>query len=54
MEVHHVAKLADLGRPVDRPPWADLMAVRHRKALVVCGTCHAGIHGRKPVPAFTE
>lgn len=23
--VHHVAKLADLGGPGDRPPWADLM-----------------------------
>ncbi|WP_405856873.1 hypothetical protein [Streptomyces sp. NBC_01515] len=54
VEVHHVAKLADLGRPADRPPWADLMAVRHRKTLVVCGSCHADIHGRKPVPAFTE
>ncbi|MDN3294172.1 hypothetical protein QWM81_08935 [Streptomyces ficellus] len=54
VEVHHVAKLADLGRPGTRPPWADLMASQHRKALVVCGTCHAGIHGKKPVPALTE
>jgi hypothetical protein len=54
VEVHHVAKLADLARPADRPPWADLMAVRHRKTLVVCGSCHADIHGRKPVPALTE
>ncbi|MER7694507.1 hypothetical protein [Streptomyces sp. NPDC097610] len=54
VEVHHVAKLADLGRPGDRPPWADLMAARHRKTLVVCGTCHADIHGRKPVAALTE
>ncbi|MEV6024676.1 hypothetical protein [Streptomyces sp. NPDC052036] len=54
VEVHHVAKLADLGRPGDRPPWADLMAARHRKTLVVCSTCHADIHGRKPVAALTE
>jgi hypothetical protein len=45
VEVHHVAKLADLGRPGDRPPWADLMAARHRKTLVICGHCHADIHG---------
>ncbi|MFI5774806.1 reverse transcriptase domain-containing protein [Streptomyces sp. NPDC051658] len=55
VEVHHVAKLADLGKPgTDRPPWADLMAARHRKALVVCGSCHADIHGKKPVPTLTE
>ncbi|WP_370740909.1 hypothetical protein [Streptomyces sp. Ncost-T10-10d] len=34
VEVHHVAELADLGRPGNRPPWADLMAARHRKTLV--------------------
>lgn len=54
VEVHHVAKLADLGRPGDRPPWADLMAARHRKTLVVCGSCHADIHSKKPVAALTE
>ncbi|MGW2184209.1 HNH endonuclease [Streptomyces sp. NPDC001732] len=46
VEVHHVAKLADLGRPGGQPPWADLMAARHRKTLVVCGSCHASIHGK--------
>ncbi|MFD5192576.1 hypothetical protein ACFWMU_31380 [Streptomyces sp. NPDC058357] len=55
MEVHHVGKLADLGKPgKNRPPWADLMAARHRKALVICGSCHADIHGKKSVPALTE
>ncbi|WP_240627740.1 group II intron reverse transcriptase/maturase [Streptomyces scopuliridis] len=54
VEVHHVAKLADLGRLGNRPPWADLMAARRPKALVVCGSCHADIHGRSPVPALTE
>jgi hypothetical protein len=55
VEVHHVAKLTDLGKPgPDRPPWADLMAARHCKTLVVCGRCHADIHDRKSVPALTE
>ncbi|MFE9492625.1 MULTISPECIES: HNH endonuclease [unclassified Streptomyces] len=55
VEVHHVGKLADLGKPgKNRPPWTDLMAARHRKALVVCGSCHADIHGKKSVPALTE
>ncbi|WP_346347477.1 hypothetical protein [Streptomyces sp. YIM 121038] len=54
MEVHHVAKLAELGRSGTRPPWADLMAARHRKTLVICGSCHSDIHGKKPVPALTE
>ncbi|WP_344313981.1 hypothetical protein [Streptomyces rhizosphaericus] len=54
VEVHHVAKLADLGRSGNRPPWADLMAARHRKTLVVCGSCHADIHGTRPAPALTE
>ncbi|MDX3078362.1 reverse transcriptase domain-containing protein [Streptomyces sp. MI02-7b] len=45
VEVHHVAKLADLGKSGTRPPWADLMAARHRKTLVVYASCHAGIHG---------
>ncbi|WP_221519828.1 reverse transcriptase/maturase family protein [Nonomuraea jabiensis] len=54
VEVHHVARLADLGRAGERPPWADLMAARHRKTLVVCGNCHADIHGKDPVSALTE
>ncbi|MFC9625019.1 hypothetical protein ACFTXM_35350 [Streptomyces sp. NPDC056930] len=54
VEVHHVAKLADLGRPGIRPPWADLMAARHRKSLVVCGSCHTDIHGKRSVPALAE
>ncbi|MEU9546706.1 MULTISPECIES: hypothetical protein [Streptomyces] len=54
VEVHHDAKLADLGRSGNRPPWADLMAARHCKTLVVCGSCHRDIHGTRPVPALTE
>ncbi|MFJ9482286.1 hypothetical protein ACIRRI_46150 [Streptomyces mirabilis] len=54
VEVHHVAKLADLARSGNRSPWADLMASRKRKTLVVRASCHANIHGRSPVPAHTE
>ncbi|HSV64787.1 MAG TPA: hypothetical protein VLJ59_02615 [Mycobacteriales bacterium] len=45
-EVHHIRKLADLHRPgrPDRPAWVHLMAMRRRKTLVVCRTCHENIH----------
>lgn len=46
IEVHHVRRLADLHRPgrPDKPPWIHLMAMRRRKTLVVCRTCHKAIH----------
>jgi hypothetical protein len=46
LQVHHIRKLADLhkpGRP-QRPSWMQLMAMRKRKTLVVCQTCHQDIH----------
>jgi hypothetical protein len=46
VEVHHIWHLRDLtikGR-ADRPAWVQLMAARRRKTLVVCRTCHEGIH----------
>jgi hypothetical protein len=44
--VHHVRKLADLEKLGQlRPVWAQAMAKRRRKSLVVCGDCHDGIHG---------
>lgn len=50
VQVHHVSKLADLapasGRP--QPPWAQLMARKRRKTLIVCPTCHDRIHNRQP------
>ena len=49
MHVHHVRKLTDLttpGRP--QPTWAQLMAKRRRKTLVVCNACHDTIHARQP------
>jgi group II intron reverse transcriptase/maturase len=47
VQVHQIRKLADLGKPgPERPEWMSLMARRRRKTLVVCGPCHANIHGR--------
>jgi group II intron reverse transcriptase/maturase len=43
--VHHVAKLASLGRPgPGQPAWAALMARMRRKTLIVCVPCHEYIH----------
>jgi len=47
VQVHQIRKLTDLGKPgPERPEWMSLMARRRRKTLVVCGACHADIHGR--------
>ena len=47
VQVHQIRKLADLEKPgPERPEWMSLMARRRRKTLVVCGPCHADIHGR--------
>jgi group II intron reverse transcriptase/maturase len=47
IEVHHVRQLADLTRLGQLPPdWAQVMAKRRRKSLVVCGDCHDLIHGQ--------
>jgi hypothetical protein len=46
VEVHHIRHLRDLhtkGR-AERPAWVQQMAARRRKTLVVCRTCHEGIH----------
>jgi group II intron reverse transcriptase/maturase len=45
VHVHHISKLADLatpGRP--QPLWVQLMARKRRKTLILCPTCHDGIH----------
>jgi group II intron reverse transcriptase/maturase len=43
--VHHVARLAQLGRPgPGQPAWAALMARMRRKTLIVCAACHDHIH----------
>ncbi|MEV5212491.1 RNA-directed DNA polymerase [Micromonospora sp. NPDC053740] len=45
LQVHHIRKLADLDKPgrPERPSWIRLMAMRKRKTLVVCQTCHQDI-----------
>jgi group II intron reverse transcriptase/maturase len=51
ISVHHVRSLAALtqpGRP--KPEWAQVMAQRRRKSLVVCGDCHDLIHGHPAAP----
>jgi group II intron reverse transcriptase/maturase len=54
VEVHQIGKLAHLdklGQP--RPAWAEVMARRRRKTLVVCLACHDTIHARQPPSART-
>jgi hypothetical protein len=54
VDVHQVRKLADLGKPGQpRPAWAELMARRRRKTLVVCPSCHDSIHGQ-PAPQLAS
>jgi group II intron reverse transcriptase/maturase len=51
VEVHHIRKLADLqvkGQK-EKSLWAQNMAARRRKTLVVCRKCHMAIHAGKPI-----
>jgi hypothetical protein len=49
VQVHHVAKLADLAHPgPGQPAWTRLMAAKRRKTLVVCTPCHELIHAQRP------
>jgi hypothetical protein len=53
VQVHHVARLADLARPGHgQPAWARLMAAKRRKTLVVCPPCHDQIHAERPPAAI--
>ncbi|MET7729684.1 hypothetical protein [Streptomyces mirabilis] len=55
VHVHHVRKLADLAIPGQpQPAWAQLMAKKRRKTLVVCVACHDEIHVRQLTAEFTE
>jgi group II intron reverse transcriptase/maturase len=50
VQVHHIRALKDLQR-FDRsrkPLWAQVMAARRRKSLVVCYACHRAIHDGRP------
>jgi len=43
--VHHIAKLADLGKGgPEQPAWAGLMVRMRRKTLIVCAACHEYVH----------
>jgi hypothetical protein len=54
-QLHHVAKLADLTRPGrPHPTWAQIMAHRRRKTLIVCPPCHDIIHQRQPTATTTQ
>jgi group II intron reverse transcriptase/maturase len=54
VQVHHVARLADLAYPGHgQPAWARLMAAKRRKSLVVCPPCHDQIHAERPPVANT-
>jgi nitrate/TMAO reductase-like tetraheme cytochrome c subunit len=50
IEVHHVRRLKDLQSKerAEQPEWAKRMAARRRKTLIVCHTCHTGIHAGCP------
>jgi hypothetical protein len=55
ISVHHVRRLADLHRPGQpQPGWAQQMARRRRKTLVVCRSCHDAIHAGPPAPQLTQ
>jgi len=49
VHVHQVRKLADLVTPGQpQPAWAQHMARKRRKTLIVCQSCHDSIHARQP------
>lgn len=51
--MHHIRNLAELDTLGQLPPdWAQAMAKRRRKSLVVCGDCHDSIH--KEPASLTE
>jgi hypothetical protein len=55
VEIHQVPNLAGLtrtGRP--QPAWAQLMAGKRRKTLIVCTPCHHSIHARHPATTPTQ
>jgi len=55
IDVHQISKLTDLvtaERP--QPVWAQLMAKRRRKTLIVCQSCHDTIHARQTTATTTE
>jgi group II intron reverse transcriptase/maturase len=56
VRVHQIRKLADLDKPgqPDPPEWAQIMAKRRRKTLVVCEPCYASIRPGRRTASNTE
>ncbi len=55
VRVHQIRKLADLDKPGQpRPEWAQIMAMRRRKTLVVCEPCYATINPTRDTASITE
>ena len=55
VRVHQIRKLADLDTPGQpQPEWAQIMAKRRRKTLVVCEPCYASIHPSRTPASITE
>jgi hypothetical protein len=49
VQVHQIRKLTQLEPAgADQPAWANVMARKRRKTLVVCHPCHDTIHNRQP------
>lgn len=46
IQVHHIRALKDLKRNgrSEKPLWAQVMAARRRKTLVLCRSCHVNLH----------
>lgn len=54
VRVHQIRKLADLDKLEEpQPEWAQIMARRRRKTLVVCEPCSASIHPRRAPASIT-
>lgn len=52
IEIHHIRRLADLATTGTPPLWAQAMANKRRKTLVVCRDCHDLIHAHRAT--FTQ
>ncbi len=51
VEVHHIRAMKDLNKYTGRekPEWVKKMALRNRKTLILCRTCHMKLHAGKPM-----
>jgi len=51
VEVHHIRAMKDLNKYTGRekPEWVKKMALRNRKTLILCRTCHMDLHAGRPM-----